>query len=150
MNVGGFQFCMFFSVLIHTAQIKHADGKQHQPCGMQNRTSAPNENIKSMDGGSQTKKNASYRVTSYSECKLNIPGQDCHSFCMDSTQVGILKQTHQICLRCLLYSLQSSALHTDFFLTLKGDCFDPEDAFKIKLLHEITDKPRKRYPTYLS
>ena len=56
MNVGGFQFCMFFSVLIHTAQIKHADGKQHQPCSMQNRTSAPNENIKSMDGGSQTKK----------------------------------------------------------------------------------------------
>ena len=67
---------------------------------------------------------------------------------MDSTQVGILKHTHQVCLTGLLCGLQSSAADTDFFLLLKGDCSDPEVGFK--LLHDLTDKPRKRQPTDLS
>jgi hypothetical protein len=67
--------------------------------------------------------------------KLNILGHDSHTLCMDSTQVGILKESDKISLSSLLKSKYSGRLETKISLevlcnltdkTLEGSLTDKE------------------------
>lgn len=51
--------------------------------------------------------------------QLDILGHDCNTLGMDGTEIGVLKQTHEVCLSCLLESQHSMALETQISLKTK-------------------------------
>ncbi|GMS79369.1 hypothetical protein PENTCL1PPCAC_1544 [Pristionchus entomophagus] len=54
-------------------------------------------------------------------CQLDVLGHDCHSFGMDGTEIGVLKQTDEICFSCLLKSSHGSRLETEIRLEILSD-----------------------------
>ena len=47
-------------------------------------------------------------LSPYSTCKLDIPGLESHSPCMNGQQVGILHQAHHVVFCCFVESLEST------------------------------------------
>ena len=68
-------------------------------------------------------------LSPYSMCKLDIPGLESHSPCMNGQQVGILHQAHHVVFCCFVESLESTlgpshwALdnHTTFIIDIWND-----------------------------
>ena len=52
--------------------------------------------------------------------KLNVLGHDCHAFCVDGTQVGILEQSDQVGFGSLLQSQNGVALEPQVRLQKYG------------------------------
>jgi hypothetical protein len=79
--------------------------------------------------------------------KLDILGHNCYSLCMDGTQVGILKETNEVCLSGLLKGENSSRLKTKISLevlsnltdkTLEG-CLADEKVGRLLVLTDLTE-----------
>ncbi len=55
---------------------------------------------------------------------MEVLGHDGDPSCVDSTQVGILKEADQVGLGCLLQGQHGLALEPDLLLELRGDFSD--------------------------
>src|SRR5690349_19339309 len=53
-------------------------------------------------------------------CQLDVLGHDGHTLGVDGTQVGVLKQAHQVCLSCLLQGQHCAALEAQVGLEILG------------------------------
>ena len=54
-------------------------------------------------------------------CQLNILGHDCDTLCMDRAEVGILKQSNQVCFTGFLQGQDSGRLKTKIRLEVLSD-----------------------------
>jgi len=57
-------------------------------------------------------------LTTNSSSQLDVFWHDCDSFCMNRTQVGVFKQTNQVCLTCFLKSTNSCTLEAKICLEI--------------------------------
>ncbi len=53
--------------------------------------------------------------------QLDVLGHDGHALCVDGSQVGVLKEAHQVCLSSLLQGQDSAALEAKISLEVLGD-----------------------------
>ena len=66
----------------------------------------------------------SFPLASYSSGELHVLGHDGNSLGVDGEEVGVIEETNEVCLSCLLEAEDSGALPSEVLVDISRDIFD--------------------------